>query len=284
MTVKELYTQKLLLKRELETALIDYDRLPIATDYRPPEQVTFSEPTPTHAPIVEPVAPSETNKPAPLVEPPPPQPQYATAQDEYNELQKSVAKQLFNADLKQLQAQGQPLLKQLDKLAKNKPLFFGKDKWQQQHDKLLDDYNRIKTAHDAIKKNGVSKYFDKARQQLEQTRPDLVQRVKDEYLAEVRADEQRRLEQYRANKATTAPKVSERELSDKARIGLQTIKNVIDAMPDGDKKTKAMAEFERTQATATNAQLEALAQVDVKVNKQTDVVIQAPSTDQDKGR
>lgn len=283
LTVKELYTQKLLLKRELETALIDYDRLPIATDYRPPEQVTFSEPTPTHAPIVEPVAPSETNKPAPLVEPPPPQPQpqYATAQDEYNELQKSVAKQLFNADLKQLQTQGQPLLKQLDKLAKNKPLFFGKDKWQQQHDKLLDDYNRIKTAHDAIKKNGVSKYFDKARQQLEQTRPELVQAVKDEYLAEVRADEQRRLEQYRATKATTAPKVSESELSDKAKIGLQTIKNVINAMPNGEKKDKAMAEFERTKATATNAQLEALAQLDVKVNKQPDIVIQAPNQSQD---
>ena len=283
-TVKDLYTRKLLLKRELKQALSTYDRLPIATDYRPPEQVTFSEPTPTHAPIVEPVAPSETNKPAPLVEPPPPQPQpqYATAQDEYNELQKSVAKQLFNADLKQLQAQGQPLLKQLDKLAKNKPLFFGKDKWQQQHDKLLDDYNRIKTAHDAIKKNGVSKYFDKARQQLEQTRPELVQAVKDEYLAEVRADEQRRFEQYRATKATTAPTVTERELSDKAKIGLQTLKNVINAMPNGEKKDKAMAEFEHTQATATMQQLEALAQLDVKVNKKPDIVIQQPTQSQDK--
>ena len=263
MTVKDLYTKKLLLKRELEQALSTYDRLPVARDYTPPEKVKFTEP------------------PQPKQ---PPQPQYATAKDEYNELQKSIANKLFNDDLARLQRAGQPLLKQLDTLAKNKPLFWGKDKWQQQHDKILNDYNRIKTAHDEIKKNGVSKYFDKARQQLEQTRPELVQAVKDEYLAEVRADEQRRLQQYRATKATTAPKVSESELSDKARIGLQTIKNVIDAMPDGDKKTKAMAEFERTQATATNAQLEQLAQVDVKVNKQTDVVIQAPYTDQDESK
>lgn len=263
-TVKDLYTRKLLLKRELKQALSTYDRLPKATDYRPPEKVTF------------------TTEPPATVEPP--QPQYATAKDEYNELRKTIANKLFKDDLLRLQQAGQPLLKQLDELAKNKPLLWGKKDWQVKHDKLMTEYNAIKQRHETIKKDGVSKYFDKARQQLEQTRPDLVQRVKDEYLAEVRADEQRRLEQYRATKATTAPKVSERELSDKARIGLQTIKNVIDAMPDGDKKTKAMAEFERTQATATNVQLEALAQVDVKVNKQTDVVIQAPSTDQDKGR
>jgi hypothetical protein len=263
MTVKDLYTKKLLLKRELEQALSTYDRLPVARDYTPPEKVKFTEPP----------QPKE-----------PTQPTYANAKDEYNELRKTIANKLFKDDLVRLQQAGQPLLKQLDELAKNKPLLWGKKDWQVKHDKLMTEYNAIKQRHETIKKDGVSKYFDKARQQLEQTRPDLVQRVKDEYLAEVRADEQRRLEQYRANKATTAPKVSERELSDKARIGLQTIKNVIDAMPDGDKKTKAMAEFERTQATATNAQLEALAQVDVKVNKQTDVVIQAPSTDQDKGR
>ena len=108
-----------------------------------------------------------------------------------------------------------------------------------------------------------------------------MQAVKDEYLAEVRADEQRRFEQYRATKATTAPTVTERELSDKAKIGLQTLKNVINAMPNGEKKDKAMAEFEHTQATATNAQLEALAQLDVKVNKQPDIVIQAPNQSQD---
>lgn len=74
----------------------------------------------------------------------------------------------------------------------------------------------------------------------------------------------------------------DRELSDKAKIGLQTIKNVIDAMPDGEKKDKALQEFERTKATATMQQLEQLAQVDVKVNKQPDIVIQAPSHSQDK--
>lgn len=180
-TVKDLYTRKLLLKRELKQALSTYDRLPKATDYRPPEKVTF------------------TTEPPATVEPP--QPTYATAKDEYNELRKTIANKLFKDDLVRLQQAGQPLLKQLDNLAKNKPLFWGKDKWQQQHDKILNDYNRIKTAHDEIKKGGVSKYFDKAREQIEQTRPRLVQAVKDEYLAEVRADEQRRLERQQATKA-----------------------------------------------------------------------------------
>ena len=76
----------------------------------------------------------------------------------------------------------------------------------------------------------------------------------------------------------------ERELSEKAKIGLQTIKNVIDAMPDGDKKNKAMAEFERTKATATDEQLQALAQLDVKVNKAPSVDIKAPSDSQEQQR
>lgn len=180
MTVKDLYTKKLLLKRELEQALSTYDRLPKATDYTPPERVKFTEPP----------QPKE-----------PTQPTYATAQDEYNELRKSIANKLFNDDLARLQRAGQPLLKQLDTLAKNKPLLFGKKEWQQQHDKLFNDYNKIKNAHDNIKKKGIIAYYDKARQQLEQTRPRLVQAVKDEYLAEVRADEQRRLERQQATKA-----------------------------------------------------------------------------------
>lgn len=277
MTVKDLYTKKLLLKRELEQALSTYDRLPVARDYTPPEKVKFTTepPAPT-------IAPSETNKQPATVEPvAPPAPQYENAQDEYNELRKTIANKLFKDDLKQLQAQGQPLLKQLDELSKSKPLLWGKKDWQTKHDKLMIDYNKIKNAHDNIKKKGIIAYYDKARQQLEQTRPELVQAVKDEYLAEVRADEQRRLEQYRATKATTAPKVSESELSDKAKIGLQTIKNVINAMPNGEKKDKAMAEFERTKATATDEQLQALAQLDVKVNKQPDIVIQAPSQSQE---
>ena len=45
-----------------------------------------------------------------------------------------------------------------------------------------------------------------------------------------------------------------------------------------------MVEFERTQATATNAQLEALAQVDVRVNKAPDLSIKAPSQSQEQER
>ena len=45
-----------------------------------------------------------------------------------------------------------------------------------------------------------------------------------------------------------------------------------------------MRQFEHTKATATTAQLEALAQIDIKVNKQPDVVIQAPSQSQEQSK
>lgn len=99
-------------------------------------------------------------------------------------------------------------------------------------------------------------------------------------------EETRRLEQEleRLNQREQPQTPPERELSEKAKIGLQTLKNVIDAMPDGDKKNKAMAEFERTKATATMQQLEQLAQLDVKVNKAPTIDIKAPSQSQEQQR
>ena len=291
-TVKDLYTRKLLLKRELKQALSTYDRLPKATDYRPPEKVTFTTepPAPT-------IAPSETNKQPATVEPvAPPAPQYENAQDEYNELRKTIANKLFKDDLKQLQAQGQPLLKQLDNLAKNKPLFWGKDKWQQQHDKILNDYNRIKTAHDEIKKGGVSKYFDKAREQIEQTRPELVARYKQELIAEMRADDEKRLAEFKAKQPTahdTVTKHDERNtMLNKAKISLQTIKNVIDTMPDNHpNRAKALDSYNQRLQSFERMSDEQLRQVtatmpDTVANKTPETVIKAPTTEQDpnKGR
>ena len=277
MTVKDLYTKKLLLKRELEQALSTYDRLPKATDYTPPEKVKFTEP------------------PQPKQ---PPQPQYATAKDEYNELRKTIANKLFKDDLKHLQEQGKPILKQLDELSKSKPLLWGKDKWQQQHDKILNDYNRIKTAHDAIKKNGVSKYFDKARQQLEQTRPELVARYKQELIAEMRADDEKRLAEFKAKQPTapahdTVTKHDERNtMLNKAKISLQTIKNVIDTMPDNHpNKQRAIDSYNEKLQSFERMSDDELRQVtasmpDIKANKAPEAVIKAPTTEQDpnKGR
>ena len=92
---------------------------------------------------------------------------------------------------------------------------------------------------------------------------------------------ERELERLNQREQPQTPPSRDRELSEKAKIGLQTLKNVINAMPNGEKKDKAMAEFEHTQATATDEQLQALAQLDVKVNKQPDIVIQAPSQSQE---
>ena len=121
-------------------------------------------------------------------------------------------------------------------------------------------------------------HFEQAERYIKEREPDLYNR----YLSATEPEQEpERFNGSDKGIGTPPPTVQQRELSDKAKIGLQTIKNVIDAMPSGEKKDKAMAEFEHTQATATTAQLEALAQLDVKVNKQPDIVIQAPSQSQD---
>ena len=272
-TVKDLYTRKLLLKRELKQALSTYDRLPKANDYRPPEKVTF------------------TTEPPATVEPP--KPNYATAKDEYNELRKTIANKLFKDDLEHLQQAGQPLLKQLDNLAKNKPLLFGKKEWQQQHDKLFNDYNKIKNAHDNIKKKGIIAYYDKARQQLEQTRPELVARYKQELIAEMRADDEKRLAEFKAKQPTapahdTVTKHDERNtMLNKAKISLQTIKNVIDTMPDNHpNRAKALDSYNQRLQSFERMSDEQLRQAtqnmpDTVANKTPEAVIKAPTTDQD---
>lgn len=71
------------------------------------------------------------------------------------------------------------------------------------------------------------------------------------------------------------------ELSENAKIGVQTLKNVIDAMPDGEKKDKAMEAF-----NALNPTPQQQANMPtVMVNKMPTVDIQPPSQgNQDRGR
>lgn len=132
----------------------------------------------------------------------------------------------------------------------------------------------------------------KFRQHIEQTRPELVARYKQELIAEMRADDEKRLAEFKAKQPTapahdTVTKHDERNtMLNKAKISLQTIKNVIDTMPDNHpNKQRAIDSYNEKLQSFERMSDDELRQVtanmpDTVVNKQTDVVIQAPTTDQ----
>ena len=212
-------------------------------------------------------------------------PEQPTAIDEYQNRRQTLAQGFFNRALKALSDKYNKIVAHMKEIEAKKPkvwqIWESKDIWQSKLDTATVDRDETKQAYHTLKQQGVSRvHFEQAERYIKEREPDLYNR----YLSATNLEPE--IERFNgSDKAIgTPPPPPERELSDKARIGLQTIKNVIDAMPDGDKKTKAMVEFERTQATATNAQLEQLAQVDVRVNKAPDLSIKPPSQSQEQER
>lgn len=209
-------------------------------------------------------------------------PQSPSVIDEYQNRRQTLAQGFFNRALKALSDKYNKIVAQVKEIEAKKPkvwqIWESKEIWQSKLDTATAERGDTKQAYHDLQKQGVSSvHFEQAERYIKEREPDLYNR----YLSATNPEP----EFIRSDKGIgTPPPSRDRELSDKARIGLQTIKNVIDAMPDGDKKTKAMVEFERTQATATNAQLEALAQVDVRVNKAPDLSIKAPSQSQEQER
>ena len=212
-------------------------------------------------------------------------PEQPTAIDEYQNRRQTLAQGFFNRALKALSDKYNKIVAHMKEIEAKKPkvwqIWESKDIWQSKLDTATVDRDETKQAYHTLKQQGVSRvHFEQAERYIKEREPDLYNR----YLSATNPEPE--IERFNGSDKGigTPPPPPERELSDKARIGLQTIKNVIDAMPDGDKKTKAMAEFEHTQATATMQQLEALAQLDVKVNKKPDIVIQQPTQSQEQER
>ena len=206
-------------------------------------------------------------------------PEQPTAIDEYQNRRQTLAQGFFNRALKALSDKYNKIVAQVKEIEANKPkvwqIWESKDIWQSKLDTATVDRDETKQAYHTLKQQGVSRvHFEQAERYIKEREPDLYNR----YLSVTNPE---RFNDRSDKGIGTPPPTVDRELSEKSKIALQTIKNVIDAMPDGDKKNKAMAEFERTKATATDEQLQALAQLDVKVNKQPDIVIQAPSQSQE---
>ena len=70
------------------------------------------------------------------------------------------AEKLLKAELKQLREQAKPQLDKINQLRDNKPFTLNPLKikaWQQDIDKRVEQYNKIKAKHDQLKANGVTK-------------------------------------------------------------------------------------------------------------------------------
>lgn len=84
----------------------------------------------------------------------------------------TTAKVILDSQLKALRDKSKPMLVKVNQLLDNKPLFFGKDKWEQDKDKALNAYNAIKTTHDSMKAEGVTdEHYQQAREHIAKNEP-----------------------------------------------------------------------------------------------------------------
>jgi RNase H-fold protein (predicted Holliday junction resolvase) len=204
-------------------------------------------------------------------------PEQPTVIDEYEQRRQKLAQGFFNRALKALSDKYNKIVAQVKEIEAKRPkvwqIWESKDIWQSKLDTATAERDTTKQAYQELKRQGVSSvHFEQAERYIKEREPDLYNR----YLSATEPEPER-FNGSDKGIDTTPPTVQQRELSEKAKIGLQTLKNVINAMPNGEKKDKAMAEFEHTQATATDEQLQALAQIDIKVNKAPTIDIKAPS-------
>lgn len=103
---------------------------------------------------------------------------------EFHERIEKIAKEILANQLQALKIKGKPLLATFEKLRDNKPLFFGKDKWQQDKQQALNAYNAVKEQHDTMKANGITdEHRKQANEQLAKDDPSYHERGKQAFLS-----------------------------------------------------------------------------------------------------
>ena len=84
---------------------------------------------------------------------------------EYAKKLETTAQAILSSQLKILQDKAKPARAKCEQLRDNKPLFFGKDQWQEDKQNALNASNAIKARHDSIKDKGIT---DEHREQAKQ--------------------------------------------------------------------------------------------------------------------
>ena len=131
--------------------------------------------------------------PKPTPQPPPPPPKEIKKQSEvtavtepsqnafeenrqifldYANKVEDTAKEVLSKELADMKNKGMPLLAQYEELRDNKPLFFGKDKWEQDTQKALNAYNRFRDNYYSVKDKGVTgEHRERAKELIAEREP-----------------------------------------------------------------------------------------------------------------
>ncbi len=220
---------------------------------------------------------------------------------EYESKRQSVARQIFDNSVKALTERYNKLSQKVNELVKAKPnliksLFETKDHktWANKYDKAVTARDQALQNLDDYKQQGVgSGHYLKADEHIKKHERPFYDEYMKAYTERLRQDGYFDSKPSAVTKATAMPVAVQREtMLNKAKISLQTIKNVIDTMPDNHpNRAKALDSYNQRLQSFERMSDEQLRQVtatmpDTVANKTPETVIKAPTTEQDpnKGR
>ena len=217
---------------------------------------------------------------------------------EYTAKRDTIARKIFDNSVNALTERYNKLSQKLNELVKAKPnliksLFETKDHktWANKYDKAVTARDRALQNLDDYKQQGVgSGHYLKADEHIKQHDRPFYDEYIQAYTEQLRKDGYFDSKPSPVTKAPSPVAIERETMLGKAKISLQTIKNVIDTMPDGEKKTKAIDSYNEKLQSFEKMSDDELRQVtasmpDTVANKTPEAVIKAPTEqDTDKGR
>lgn len=84
----------------------------------------------------------------------------------------NTAKEVLSKELEDMRNKGMPLLAKFEELRDNKPLFFGKEKWEKDKEQALNAYNRFRDNYYSVKDKGVTgEHIERAKELIAEREP-----------------------------------------------------------------------------------------------------------------
>lgn len=218
---------------------------------------------------------------------------------EYTAKRDTIARKIFDNSVKALTERYNKLSQKVNELFNVKPnaikAFFGsKDyqQWESKHDKAVNARDQALQNLDDYKQQGVgSGHYLKADEHIKKHERPFYDEYMKAYTERLRQDGYFDSKPSAVTKATATPVAVQREtMLGKAKISLQTIKNVIDTMPDNHpNKQRAIDSYNEKLQSFEKMSDEQLRQAtqnmpDTVANKTPEAVIKAPTTDQDQNK
>lgn len=213
---------------------------------------------------------------------------------EYTAKRDTIARKIFDNSVNALTERYNKLSQKLNELVKAKPnliksLFETKDHktWANKYDKAVTARDNAKSnLDDYIEKGVTSGHIIKADEHIKKHERPFYDEYMKAYAEKLRQDGYFDSKPSAVTKAPSPVAIERETMLGKAKISLQTIKNVIDTMPEGEKKNKAIDSYNEKLQSFEKMSDEQLRQAtqnmpDTVANKTPEAVIKAPSTDHD---